>query len=69
MYSVDETVEAAPGRGVVVGSVRAVEADDGVYVDGRPFLVFGDAGEGQPGVRGEAGLHEAGRGQGAAVRR
>lgn len=59
-YGVGEEFRGAPGRGFVGGSVRAVEADDGVDVDGRPFLVFGDAGEGEPGVLGEAGLYEAG---------
>jgi hypothetical protein len=59
---VGEEFRSAPGRGFVVGSVRAVEADDGVHVDGRPFLVLGDAGEGQPGVLGEAGLYKADRG-------
>lgn len=33
-----------------------------MHVDGRPLLVLGDAGEGQPGVPGESGLYEADRG-------
>src|SRR5690606_29990003 len=62
-----EPVGRAPGRGFVGRSVGAVEADDGVHVDGRPFLVLGDAREGQPGVLGEAGLYEAGGGGEAAA--
>lgn len=33
-----------------------------MHVDGRAFLVLGDAGEGQPGVAGEVGLYEANSG-------
>lgn len=61
-YGIGDDVGCGPGRGFVVGSGRSVEADDGMDVDGRPFLVFGDAGEGQSGVLGEAGLYEAGGG-------
>jgi hypothetical protein len=30
-----------------------------VYVDGRPLLILGNAGEGQPSVPGEVRLYEA----------
>lgn len=56
---VGDVVGGAPGRRFVAGSGGAVEADDGVHVDGCPHLVLGDAGEGQSGVVGEAGLYEA----------
>lgn len=58
-YRVDEQFCCAPGRGLVFRAVGSVEAYDSVDVDGRPFLVFGDASKGQSGVLGEAGLYEA----------
>ncbi len=59
-YGIGDDVSCGPGRGFVLGSGRSVEADDGMDVDGSPLLVLGDAGEGKPGVLGEAGLYEAG---------
>src|SRR5690606_18815230 len=61
-YGIGQAVDGAPGGGFVAGPGRAVEADDGVHVDGCPLLILGDAGEGQPGMLGESGLHEADRG-------
>jgi hypothetical protein len=66
LHGIGEPVGSAPGRWVISRSVRAVEPDDGVHVDGRPLLVLGDAGEGQPRVLSEAGLHDACRGGEAA---
>jgi hypothetical protein len=51
-----------PSRRLVVGSGRSVEAYDGMDVGGRPLLILGDAGEGEPGMVSEARLYEAGRG-------
>lgn len=61
-YGVGEEVCGGPGWRLVVGSGRTVEAYDGMDVDGRPLLVLGDAGEGEPGMLGEARLYEASRG-------
>jgi hypothetical protein len=58
--SIGQQFAFAPSRGFITGSVWAVKADDGVHVDGRPFLVLGDAGEGESGVLGEVGLYETG---------
>ncbi|GGN89621.1 hypothetical protein GCM10011579_084700 [Streptomyces albiflavescens] len=58
-HGIGEPVCAAPGRGFVVRSGRAVEAYDRVYVDGRPLLVLRNTGDGQPGVRREERLCEA----------
>ncbi|GHI07758.1 hypothetical protein Scel_60790 [Streptomyces cellostaticus] len=52
---------SAPGRGFVSGAGWAVEANDRMHVDGCTPLVLGNAGEGQPGMPGEAGLHQADR--------
>lgn len=53
-YSIDEEVSGGPDRGFVVRSRRSIEANNGMDVDGRPPLVLGDAGEGEPSVLGEA---------------
>lgn len=53
---VGEEFGGGPGRGWGVAAVGAVEADDGVEVDGAALLVFGDLGEGDAGVVAEAAL-------------
>lgn len=62
MNGIGEPVRRCPGRGRIVGTRRAVEADHRMDVHGAASLVFGDPGEGQACVVGEAGLRDAGRG-------
>jgi hypothetical protein len=57
---VGEQFGGGPGRGRGVAAGGAVEADDGVEVDGAALLVLGDLGEGDAGVLAEAPLGQAG---------
>lgn len=53
---VGEEFGGGPGRGWGVAAGGAVDADDGVEVDGAALLVLGDLGEGDAGVVAEAAL-------------
>jgi hypothetical protein len=55
-----EEFGGGPGRGRGGGVAGAVEADDGVEVDGAALLVLGDLGEGDTGVVAEVALGESG---------
>ncbi len=56
---VSQEFSGCPGRGWGVASGGAVDADDGVEVDGSAFLVLGDLGEGHACVVAEPALGEA----------
>jgi hypothetical protein len=60
-HGIDQHFRSTPGRGFVERTVRSVDADYGVHVDGRTLLVLGYAGEREPVVSSEVGLHEASR--------
>lgn len=53
---VGEEFGGGPGRGRGVAAGGAVDADDGVEVDGAALLVLGDLGEGDAGVVAESAL-------------
>ncbi|GAB2937262.1 hypothetical protein GCM10027075_42020 [Streptomyces heilongjiangensis] len=53
---VREQLGGCPGRGRGVAAGRAVEADDGMEVNGTALLVLGDLCEGDAGVFAEAAL-------------
>jgi hypothetical protein len=53
---VGQQLGGGPGRRRGVSAVRAVDADDGVEVDGAALLILGDLGEGDAGVLAERAL-------------
>lgn len=57
---VGQQLGGGPGGRRGVAALGAVDADDGVEVDGPALLVLGDLGEGHPGVLVEGPLGEAG---------